>query len=337
MQQEDQQQEPVVAQQAIEDEAARKAQSDATVDPLPEVDFLEGAAAEPADEARDASSEGQASKRSALAGLPFSLKKMVIGSVIAIAIAGGASAWLALRDQGLAAPPVVPQPELASSFEPLPADLGVVGAGELDQTLALESPPASYEDDDEALTHDIGVIDHVAAGDARSAGSSIPASAQQLQALEQQVMALQSALAQQQSWNATLEAGLVKAGLLRQEDGQATLDVQHFIASSSSASAAAPAAKRAIVSRPAAPRQQPRREAVARAPEPAEPQVKLVSIDMWNGQPSVVVGTTDTSLGYRVLQVGDSTRGITLQSADPVTQTAVFLVGGKPQILRKVQ
>ncbi len=57
---------------------------------------------------------------------------------------------------------------------------------------------------------------------------------------------------------------------------------------------------------------------------------QLLSVDMWGGQVSVVVTTGlpgDTRT--RTLKPGDSLNGVTLQSADPGSQTATFSAGGR--------
>lgn len=78
------------------------------------------------------------------------------------------------------------------------------------------------------------------------------------------------------------------------------------------------------------------RSARATAPEPVvvppPPTLggQLLSVDLWGGQVSVVVtsglpGDTRT----RTLKPGDSVNGVTLQSADPSSQTATFTAGGR--------
>ena len=55
---------------------------------------------------------------------------------------------------------------------------------------------------------------------------------------------------------------------------------------------------------------------------------QLLAVDMWNGAPSVVVGTGlpgDNRL--RVLRQGDAYNGVALLSVDPVAKTATFRAG----------
>lgn len=80
------------------------------------------------------------------------------------------------------------------------------------------------------------------------------------------------------------------------------------------------------------------RTAVAEAPQsPATGQAKpvvplggqLVAVDMWNGEPSVVVASGlagDRRL--RVLRPGDVVNGLALKSADPVSKSATFAAPG---------
>ena len=115
------------------------------------------------------------------------------------------------------------------------------------------------------------------------------------------------------------------------------------------ASAAAPSAEKATATEPATPVAQPRRTAkpanVAKAPaaKPAK-QAKtsalatqpapalggqLVSVDMWNGEASVVITSgLPGDRRMRVLRPGDVVNGMSLRSADPVSRSATFVAPG---------
>ncbi|CAB5695365.1 Uncharacterised protein [Comamonas aquatica] len=70
---------------------------------------------------------------------------------------------------------------------------------------------------------------------------------------------------------------------------------------------------------------------VAKQPTAPAPKLsgQLVSVDMWNGQPSVVVASGIAGdRRVRVLRPGDVINGLALRSADPVTQSATFAVPG---------
>jgi hypothetical protein len=87
----------------------------------------------------------------------------------------------------------------------------------------------------------------------------------------------------------------------------------------------APAAPKASQPVKAAPVQ------VAKQPNAPAPKLsgQLVSVDMWNGQPSVVVASGIAGdRRVRVLRPGDVINGLALRSADPVTQSATFAVPG---------
>lgn len=87
----------------------------------------------------------------------------------------------------------------------------------------------------------------------------------------------------------------------------------------------APAAPKASQPVKAAPVQ------VAKHPTAPAPKLsgQLVSVDMWNGQPSVVVASGIAGdRRVRVLRPGDVINGLALRSADPVTQSATFAVPG---------
>lgn len=86
----------------------------------------------------------------------------------------------------------------------------------------------------------------------------------------------------------------------------------------------APAARTAVATAP----QQP---AAATAPaKPAAPLGgQLVAVDMWNGEPSVVVASgLPGDRRLRVLRPGDVVNGLALKSADPVSKSATFAAPG---------
>lgn len=64
---------------------------------------------------------------------------------------------------------------------------------------------------------------------------------------------------------------------------------------------------------------------------------QLVSVDMWNGEPSVVVASgIPGDRRVRVLRPGDVINGMALKSADPVTRTATFVAPGSPGVTLSV-
>ncbi|SDE63202.1 hypothetical protein SAMN05192589_12329 [Paracidovorax valerianellae] len=109
-----------------------------------------------------------------------------------------------------------------------------------------------------------------------------------------------------------------------------TLLTQRSPSQAAPAVPAAPAAN-AVVSatrpqvRPRVPAAKP-----AAAVKPEEPKIagQLLSVDLWDGRPSIVVGTGETAdQRVRVLQQGDSYNGITLKSIDVAPRRATFDVG----------
>lgn len=66
----------------------------------------------------------------------------------------------------------------------------------------------------------------------------------------------------------------------------------------------------------------------AEAEAPAKPQAaspRLISVDMWNGEPSVVVASgIPGDKRMRVLRPGDVVNGMALRSVDPVTRSVTF-------------
>ncbi len=89
-----------------------------------------------------------------------------------------------------------------------------------------------------------------------------------------------------------------------------------------------PAPKRVMVkAKPATPRQAAK--VVAAKPAAAPAGAQLVSVDMWNGEPSVVVASgVPGDRRVRVLRPGDVVNGLSLKSADPVSRTATFVAPG---------
>jgi hypothetical protein len=81
------------------------------------------------------------------------------------------------------------------------------------------------------------------------------------------------------------------------------------------------------------------RQVVQRASRPAVPIAQrtqtstgqqLLSVDLWNGRPSVVVSNGDRSAPQvKVMQLGDTYNGITLTSADVASQRATFSDGAR--------
>lgn len=63
---------------------------------------------------------------------------------------------------------------------------------------------------------------------------------------------------------------------------------------------------------------------------PPVPRQELLSVDMWDGKPSVVVGSGDPKNGrVKVMQPGDTYNGVTLNSVDVSTQRATFSNGAR--------
>lgn len=89
-----------------------------------------------------------------------------------------------------------------------------------------------------------------------------------------------------------------------------------------------PAPKRVMAkAKPATPRQVAK--VVAAKPAAAPAGAQLVSVDMWNGEPSVVVASgVPGDRRVRVLRPGDVVNGLSLKSADPVSRTATFVAPG---------
>ncbi|MBW8833399.1 MAG: hypothetical protein JF606_29305 [Burkholderiales bacterium] len=83
----------------------------------------------------------------------------------------------------------------------------------------------------------------------------------------------------------------------------------------------------------------PRAPARTVAKAPASPTVpaaalpqraaQLLAVDIWDGKPSVVIGTTDASDRVRFLREGDQQNGVIVKQADARRQRAVFDIAGR--------
>ncbi|HET9642907.1 MAG TPA: hypothetical protein VFP68_06035, partial [Burkholderiaceae bacterium] len=81
---------------------------------------------------------------------------------------------------------------------------------------------------------------------------------------------------------------------------------------------------------PAKPRQAKARSSVPKT------TAQLLSVDIWDGRPSAVVGTTHPSDRQVIyLHEGDQHKGITLKRADHTSQQAMFDVAGRDIVLSR--
>lgn len=95
---------------------------------------------------------------------------------------------------------------------------------------------------------------------------------------------------------------------------------------------------RAATSRPAGQQKAAASKALP-AEKPAAPALsgQLIAVDMWNGEPSVVVASgIPGDRRMRVLRPGDVVNGMALKSADPVSRTATFVAPGSPGLTLSV-
>ncbi|WP_204352019.1 hypothetical protein, partial [Klebsiella pneumoniae] len=65
------------------------------------------------------------------------------------------------------------------------------------------------------------------------------------------------------------------------------------------------------------------------------PTGTVLAVDLWDGQPSVVVGTgVPADKRVLFLREGDSKNGVTVKAANPAAQSALFDVNGREALLR---
>lgn len=130
-----------------------------------------------------------------------------------------------------------------------------------------------------------------------------------------------------------LVAGFKAQGYIKDTAGNdgAELLATDFLPHPSTLPPPAPVAATTKVSAVVTPRRMAVRRAVARpAPAIPKPSHQLLSVDMWDGRPSVVVGVPGADAGQvRVLQPGDTYNGVTLTEVDVAGQRATFSNGGR--------
>lgn len=132
--------------------------------------------------------------------------------------------------------------------------------------------------------------------------------------------ALAEAQAAQLGINANLTAGLEQ---VRQDLAELKAKVDGMAAERTARTAAPVRTARAHPKPVAAP-----------APAPV-PTGNVLAVDLWDGQPSVVVGTgIPADKRVLFLREGDSKNGVTVKAANPAAQSALFDVNGREALLR---
>lgn len=137
---------------------------------------------------------------------------------------------------------------------------------------------------------------------------------------------LQAQLEQLEKRLDQLVAGFKAQGYIKDTAGQdgADLVASDFLPHPSTLTPAVPVATatRAVARRPV-PRPAP-------APAAPKPMHQVLSVDMWDGRPSVVVGVIGAPAGQvRVLAPGDTYNGVTLTAVDVAGQRATFSDGAR--------
>ena len=253
--------------------------------------------------------------------------------------------------------PTIPAELIASSLpqiEPvdprLSGDLDLLGSFPEDRIVAAPNaapvePSAVFSLEDLPLDESV-VPEQAPAADAAPAASVATATFEVTAPAPAAVPSQSPATNSNAELLARLERMETLVALLQQQ-----MELQTKINAAAAKTAAAP------VQVQAKPEQQPAPRKVAKATEakitpakrprqvaakPAQPEAtktaavlpsklsgQLVSVDMWNGQPSVVVASgLPGDRRVRVLRPGDVINGLALRSADPVSQSATFSAPG---------
>lgn len=250
--------------------------------------------------------------------------------------------------------------ELRAPIDPRLGGLDQLGISELDTFANPAQPslaqPQGLQAEPEASALVAAPVQAPVASAAPSAAAAAdPELAARMQRMEAMMIELSQQLAHMREQDAKARAGtpaVVQAA-------PAAAGAPHQSSASAPVPAPAPTASEPHTARPAtsAPRvmvkAQPARAATSRpavnqkaaaskavpAEKPAAPALsgQLIAVDMWNGEPSVVVASgIPGDRRMRVLRPGDVVNGMALKSADPVSRTATFVAPGSPGLTLSV-
>lgn len=249
--------------------------------------------------------------------------------------------------------------ELRAPIDPRLGGLDQLGISELDTSANPAQPslaqPQGLQAEPEASALVATPAQSPAAPSTPAAAAADPELAARMQRMEAMMIELSQQLAHMREQDAKARAGT--PAVVQAVPAPATAAA--VAPAQSSAPAPAPTATESHTARPAtsAPRvlvkAQPVRAATSRpavhqkaaaskavpAEKPAAPALsgQLIAVDMWNGEPSVVVASgIPGDRRMRVLRPGDVVNGMALKSADPVSRTATFVAPGSPGLTLSV-
>lgn len=218
------------------------------------------------------------------------------------------------EDRIVAAPNAAPvEPNAVLSLEDLPLDESVVP----EQAPAADAAPAAS-----VATATV----EVTAPAAVPAQSPAPNSNAELLARLERMETLVALLQQQMELQTKINAAAAKttAAPVQVQAKPEQQPAPRKVAKATEAKITPAKRPRQVAAKPA----QPEATKTA-AVVPSKLSGQLVSVDMWNGQPSVVVASgLPGDRRVRVLRPGDVINGLALRSADPVSQSATFSAPG---------
>ncbi|MFN3493260.1 MAG: hypothetical protein ACK40L_02010 [Hydrogenophaga sp.] len=232
-----------------------------------------------------------------------------MGVAVAVVVAVAALGWAGMRfalseDSKADAQSQLAMPELASATAAPLADPA------LPATLAASAQTVASD----ALT----LIKSLLAEETASRETGDAALAEQLAALNARLDVMERRMSD-------VVGGLKANGYLKAEaELVGALKPEDFVAHPGSVKrAAAPSSDRPASTQAQA---STSRRAARPAPAPTLPGQQLLSVDLWNGRPSVVMGNGNpASPEVKVLEPGDSINGITLLSVDMTSGRATFV------------
>ncbi|MGG4052167.1 hypothetical protein ABEW79_11060 [Delftia tsuruhatensis] len=250
--------------------------------------------------------------------------------------------------------------ELRAPIDPRLGGLDQLGISELDTSANPAQPSLAQPQGLQALPEASALVaapaeSPAASATAAAADPELAARMQRMQRMEAMMIELSQQLAHMREQDAKARAAT--PAVVQAVPAPATAAA--VTPAQSSAPAPAPTATEPQTARPAtsAPRvlvkAQPARAATSRpavnqkaatskaapAEKPAAPALsgQLIAVDMWNGEPSVVVASgIPGDRRMRVLRPGDVVNGMALKSADPVSRTATFVAPGSPGLTLSV-
>jgi hypothetical protein len=238
---------------------------------------------------------------------------LAIGAALLLLLAGGALSYSMLQRAR------TPSPAASHLAEPAPS-------GPLADPAANQAEPAHAEDAASSAPPAAASADDAAAAAVAAASEAAPEATATAAAAPLADPVPESSLQESPIPAVETETAQLRARMAALQERLSRLEDRPAMPARASAAAMAAARRTA-----------PARAHAAPAPPPVDPaasvraqlQGQLLALDTWDGRPSALVGTgIPGDRRTRVLQVGDSINGVSLQSVDMAAGRATFSTAG---------